>query len=257
MNGDVPATFPIRRMLPCASCGFDLRGRYVGERCPECGVLIDSPGPRWCNAACLDRLARMSMLARTPCLLLLTVPVLFLAGFVVESSSDRVWMATLVAFAVLMPLQVVTQAIAVWRMAMPELGPPRIRALRLAAIVRLCAFTAVVGLILIDALTSFGGTPAAQPIYLTAYAVLPLLAIGSDFVTLRALGSLRHESQAPVSGSHAVLPPLTRWGLLGAYPVLLVPFVGWFLAPIFWTVAMSIGFAQVRAVAQACRQQSP
>jgi hypothetical protein len=39
----------------------------------------------------------------------------------------------------------------------------------------------------------------------------------------------------------------------GVYPLLIVPIVGWFFAPIIWTVAMSICFAELRRVADAAR----
>ena len=68
--------------------------------------------------------------------MLLAVPVLFLSGIAGAGGSDRVWIATLVVFLVLMPLQLVTQAIAVWRMAMPELGEARMMRLRAAAVAR-------------------------------------------------------------------------------------------------------------------------
>ena len=252
MSGETPSP----RLLPCESCGFDLRGRVVGETCPECGSAIDTPGPRWCTERCLGRLARMARLARIPCLLLLAVPVLFLLGIAGAGGSDRVWIATLIAFLVLMPLQVVTQAVAVWRMAMPELGETRVRRLRLAMVARIAAFGSALGLIVVDAVSPAARSGAFDALFIAGYCLAPLVAIGSDFVTLGALGSLRRESGALVSGWHAVMPPLARWGLLGVYPLVLVPFIGWFFAPIFWTVAMSIGFAQVGAVARQCQARA-
>ena len=76
-------------------------------------------------------------------------------------------------------------------------------------------------------------------------------------MTLGVLGSLRRESSALVPGWHAVMPPFARWALIGVYPLILVPFFGWFFGPILWTVALSIGFAQVGAVAEVCRKQLP
>ena len=249
----------VARALPC-SCGFDLRGRFVGETCPECGWVIDAPGPSWWTADCLQRLARMSRRAQIPCLLLLLVPALFgllvLGSIATTRGTDAGWVVTFVAFLILMPLQIVTQAVAVWRMAMPELGPARVRTLRIAMVTRLAAFGSAVALIVVDAIIPAARSGAFDALFIAGYLLLPLLAIGSDFVTLGVLGSLRRESQALVSGRHAVLPPVMRWGLIGAYLLILVPFFGWFFAPIFWTVAMSIGFAQVGAVAKQCQARA-
>lgn len=255
MTDDQPAIHPATRLIPCG-CGFDLRGRLVGERCPECGQRIDSAGPGWCTTECLHRLLFWSRIARVSCLLLLVVPVLFVLGVISVGGSDRIWIATRIAFLVLMPLQIGTQALAVWRMATPELGAGRVRALRIAAIVRIGAFAAAIVPFVLDT-TDFRLSAAATPVYIAAYLLLPLLAIGSDFVTLGALGSLRRESEVLVSGWHAVMPPFARWGLIGVYLLLMVPIFGWFFAPIGWTIAMSIGFAQVRTVAEACRTQLP
>ncbi len=31
---------PHENPIPCASCGYDLRGVKIGEQCPECGTLV-------------------------------------------------------------------------------------------------------------------------------------------------------------------------------------------------------------------------
>ncbi len=248
------------RQLPCR-CGYDLRGRFVGDACPECGWVIDAPGPKWCTADCLHRLARMSTLAWVPCLLLLVVPALFVLGVTASSfsagGSDRGWLLTFIAFLVLMPLQIVTQAVAVWRMAVPALGEARVRNLRIAMAARLAAFGSAMALIVWDAVSIGARSGGFDGLYIAAYLLVPLVAIGSDFVTLGVLGSLRRESSALVPGWHAVMPPFARWALIGVYPLILVPFFGWFFGPILWTVALSIGFAQVGAVAEVCRKQLP
>jgi hypothetical protein len=242
------------RQIPCA-CGYDLRGRHVGDTCPECGWVIDAPGPRWCTADTLHRLARMSRLAWIPCVMLLAVPALFVLGLATyeTGSNDRIWMTTFGAFCVLMPLQIITQAVAAWRIAACGLGRRRVVRLRIAALVRVAAFVLAVLAIATEA----QGVRWTQDLALLAYSTLPLAAIGSDFITLRTLGGLRRESNALVSGRHAVLPPFATWGLLAVYPMILVPFIGWFFAPILWTSAMAIGFAQVGAVAEYCRKQLP
>jgi hypothetical protein len=246
---------PVQRLIPCSRCGYDLRGRQVGDTCPECGWVIDAPGPRWCTDATLHRLARMSRLAWIPCVLLLAVPAAFIGGFLTAAvgGNERVWWVTLILFLVLMPLQVGTQAFSAWRIAACGLGAHRARALRVAAVVRLASFALAALCVVVEAIDWLVPSPLA----FLAYFTLPLAAIGSDFVTLGALGTLRAESGALVTGRQAVLPPLARWGLIGVYPLLLVPILGWFFAPILWTCAVAVGFAQVGAVAEACRKQLP
>jgi len=244
------------RLLPCNACGYDLRGRRVGDTCPECGWVIDAPGPRWCTRDCLQRLASMSRLAWIPCVMLLAVPVLFLSGVAGVGGSDRVWIATLVVFLVLMPLQLVTQAIAVWRMAMPELGEARVMRLRAAAVARVIPF-ALVGfavMAMIEFSELLGSTEWENYLLVPCYFLLPLIAVAADFITLRVLISLRVESQVIVSGRHAVLPLLACGALVLVYPLILVPYFGWFFAPIIWAVAMAVGFAQVGAVAHAAQK---
>lgn len=259
MSGSEPSILAnpaMRRRIPCP-CGFDLRGRLVGERCPECGWTIDAPGPAWCTPEQLARMQKMALLARIPCLLLLLVPFVFLLG-IFGFREDGGWIAALVLFSILMPLQVVTQAVAIWRIAAPELGAKRVRALRVSARVRIVAFVVGTGIVLL----AVGVAPARSTTLVewaayALYLLIPLLAIGSDFVTLRTLGSLRGESRALVSGSYAVLPPIARWSLIPIYLLFLVPVAGWFFAPIMWAVVMSIGFAQVGAVAEAARKSLP
>ncbi|MFZ9880926.1 MAG: hypothetical protein ACO3QC_05935 [Phycisphaerales bacterium] len=239
----------VRRILPC-SCGFDLRGRVVGERCPECGWLIDAPGPAWCTAKSLLLLRSKASLARVPCLALLAVPTVLVLGLL--GRGDRAWFVALVLFAVLMPLQLLTQLMAMWSIATVEVGARRARTLRVCAVVRVAAF--IVGAIaVVIGLNSEAG-PATVTLGAVLYSVIPLVAIASDFMTLRTLGSLHSESRVLLSGSHAVLPPVARWSLIAIYVLLLIPFVGWFFGPILWAVAMSIGFAQVGAVAEEARK---
>ncbi len=238
-------------MYPCP-CGYNLRGRHVGDACPECGWVIDAPGPRWCTPHCLQRLSSMSRLAWIPCIALLAVPVLLILD---RNETFRVPGAlptTLVLLYILIPLQLCTQLVAVWRMAMPELGKARVRLLRILSVARACAIPVWI----LGVLFALGnaGAPNWKFELAVLYFLLPLVAITSDFLTLRALISLRAESCIAVSGRNAVMPVLACGSLVVVYPMILVPYFGWFLAPIIWTIAMAIGFAEVGVVAQASRK---
>lgn len=246
----------IARQIPCR-CGYDLRGRFVGDACPECGWVIDAPGASWCLPAHLRTFEREATFARWSCLLLLIVPIAFVLG--VASTGDSGISVALLLFAFLMPLQLIVQAIAVWKIAVPELGASRQRRMRVATLVRVGAF--VLGSAAAIIPLAFPQVSARElwlePIGVASYFVLPLVAIACDFIVLRDLGSLRAESGVLVSGAQAIVPPIARWALIPIYLLLLVPFVGWFFAPIFWTVAVSIGFAQVAAVAKAALRVLP
>jgi hypothetical protein len=235
-------------MTPCP-CGYNLRGRHVGDACPECGWVIDAPGPRWWTTQCLQRLSLMSRLAWIPCIALLAVPVSVIYGtFRVPGALPT----TLVLLYILIPLQVCTQLVAVWRMAMPELGKARVRLLRILSVARACA----IPVWMLGVIFALGNADAPNWEFelVALYLLLPLVAITSDFLTLRALISLRAESRIAVSSRNAVLSVLACGSLVVVYPMILVPYFGWFLAPIIWTIAMAIGFAQVGAVAQASRK---
>jgi hypothetical protein len=133
------------RQIPCA-CGYDLRVRHVGDICPECGWVIDAAGSRWCAADMLHRLARMSRLGWIPCVMLLAAPALLVLGFATyeTGSNGRIWRATIGAFCVLMPLQIITQAVAACRMSACDLDRRRAVRLRFAALVRVAAFVLAV-----------------------------------------------------------------------------------------------------------------
>lgn len=246
----------IARQLPCR-CGYDLRGRFVGDACPECGWLIDAPGASWCVPEHLRTFEREATFVRWSCLLLLIVPVAFVLGVV--NSGDSGIMVALLLFAFLMPLQLIAQAIAVWKIAVPELGASRVRRLRVATLVRVGAF--VLGSAFAIIPLAFPQVSASvlwlEPIGIASYFLIPLVAIACDFIVLRDLGSLRAESGVLVSGAQAIVPPIARFALIPVYFLLLVPFVGWFFAPIIWTVAVSIGFAQVAAVARTAWKALP
>ena len=247
----MPPPLPARamtRILPCERCNYDLRGRHVGESCPECGWTIDSALPTWWDERLLRRIALWARVATVPCWLLLLVP----AHFVVAISDiDNIpgfeW--TFGIFLVLMPLQALAQLASVLALADDRLGRTRSRVLVVAALVRLLAFGLAVAIIAYANMfvTSDG-------LLISGYFALPVLAIGADIATVRVFAKLRKEVQPIIGAKQAAIPMIARGFLWAVYPLLIVPFVGWFFAPIIWTVAVALCFGELRRVAKASRE---
>lgn len=248
-----PGARSAARLLPCPSCGYNLRGRRVGELCPECGWTIDAPGPRWWTPECLRRLRKLPQVAIVATLVLLAVPMLTLLALLGQARPSDVVMAATIAFCIVASLQALVQGIVVWRMAMPELGAQRVRRLRRAAATRAAA--TVAGCVAIWLAMRLGGSPARQDVWITLYFTLPLVAIAADFTVTRELGALHRESGVLLSGWMAVLPLIGRWMLVPISIVCLLPVVGWFVGLCAWATVLWLCFAQVEAVAEASRRE--
>ena len=180
--------------------------------------------------------------AAIPCWILLLVPLHFI--FVVANADLFAGIEfTFGIFCVLMPTQVIAQAIAMIAIADTRLGESRARALFWAAIVRVAAF----GLAAFVFYLEWSGLLAVS------YFVLPCFAVGSDIVTSRVLASLEAEACPLLWTKPRTRVKVARGALWIVYPFLLVPFIGWYFAPIIWTVAMACCFGELRGVADASR----
>jgi uncharacterized membrane protein len=241
-------TPPATRLLPCPRCRYDLRGRVVGEHCPECGWTIDTFGPVWWDDSLLKRMMLFARVAAIPCWILLLVPLHFI-GVIGDLGSQRRFdlEATLAMFCIFMPIQVIAQAIAMFAIADTRLGESRARALFWAAIVRVAAFGLAAFVLYLEWSVAVGRLMAVS------YFVLPLFAVGSDIVTSRVLASLEAEACPLLWTKPRTRVKVARGALWIVYPFLLVPFLGWYFAPIIWTVAMAWCFGELRGVADASR----
>jgi hypothetical protein len=245
----------------------------VGDECPECGWIIDAPGAAWATPEYLDRLVRMSRLAWMPAvavlvMYLLLLLYLFVPGVSLQLAASGMNLRLLgfsfaIALGLLATIQVVTQVIAVYRMAILQIGERRAVVLRVAATLRIMAF--VLTILLVAGIVNQAATPPESGLVapiellfrLAGLALAQVLAVAADFAMLAVLGRLRGESGAIVSGWHTVVPPLARWALIGIVVLpFLPPFGLWLLLswPL-WMGALAVGFAQVGAVAEACRSQ--
>jgi hypothetical protein len=195
----------------------------------------------WWDDSLLKRMMLFARVAAIPCWILLLVPLHFI--FVVANADFASIEFTFGIFCVLMPTQVIAQAIAMIAIADTRLGESRARALFWAAIVRVAAF----GLAAFVFYLEWSGLLAVS------YFVLPCFAVGSDIVTSRVLASLEAEACPLLWTKPRTRVKVARGALWIVYPFLLVPFIGWYFAPIIWTVAMACCFGELRGVADASR----
>lgn len=240
------------RLLPCSECGYELRGRRVGEQCPECGWRIDAPGPAWCGASDLRTLRWASTVGWIPCILLLLVPGFFVLG--VLASQPAILGATVLLFFLLMPIQLGAQFLAAWNISLTAVGARRRGRLRVWSLLRLLAFLVAFGIVGAMAMGMDDASDLTEWLLIAAYFSIPLLAVVADVMVARTLASLVGESRMTLSGSAMVLPMIAQWSLWAVYPLLLIPILGWFFAPILWTTAMAVCLWQVGALAKGCER---
>lgn len=256
-------TMSVDRLLPCPRCRYDLRGRVVGEQCPECGWTIDAAAPAWWNDGTLRRMRAMALLACLPCWFLLIVPALFVfaiaaqgdwLGAVVSTITPRAdWFGVVLgAFCILMPVQVIAQCTAMLLISARTLGGRRSILLRGAAIARLLAFLTAPLMIYIDGFFA-GRSDRWDDLLVVSYFVLPFVAVASDVVTVFILAGFRKECGLLLPRDKGLLPKIARGSMWVVYPLGIVPFIGWFFAPIIWTIAMAVCFGELRRVADASR----
>jgi hypothetical protein len=199
----------------------------------------------WWDDSLLKRMMLFARVAAIPCWTLLLVPLHFI-GVIGDLGGQRRFdlEATLAIFCVLMPIQVIAQATAMIAIADTRLGERRARGLFWAAIVRVAAF----GLAAFVLYLEWSG------LLKVSYFVLPLFAVGSDIVTSRVLASLEAEACPLLWTKPRTRVKVARGALWIVYPFLLLPFIGWYFAPIIWTVAMAYCFGELRSVAEASRR---
>jgi hypothetical protein len=203
----------------------------------------------WWDDSLLKRMMLFARVAANPCWILLLVPLHFI-GVIGDLGSQRRFdlEATLAMFCIFMPIQVIAQAIAMFAIADTRLGASRARALFWAAIVRVAAFGLAAFVLYLE------WSVARDRLLAVSYFVLPLFAVGSDIVTSRVLASLEAEARPLLWTKPRTRVKVARGALWIVYPFLLVPFIGWYFAPIIWTVAMAYCFGELRSVAEASRR---
>jgi hypothetical protein len=203
----------------------------------------------WWDDLLLKRMMLFARVGAIPCWVLLLVPLHFI-GVIGDLGSQRRFdlEATLAIFCIFMPIQVIAQAIAMIAIADTRLGERRARALFWAAIVRVAAFGLAAFVLYLE------WSVARDRLLAVSYFMLPFFAVGSDIVTSRVLASLEAEACPLIWTKPRTRVKVARGALWIVYPFLLVPFIGWYFAPIIWTVAMAWCFGELRSVAEASRR---
>ena len=211
----------------CHQCGFDLHGRQYGERCPECGTIIERLAPPWWNSESLARIARAAARAKWASLTLMLLPILGLLMAVTGMGrffSGRGYV--LIACAMLL-LQVGVQAAAVETVARQPIGDARRRWLRGATVLRLCVFAAI--------------------LYFSA----PTAVVATDVVARWVFRSLSREMRWRDTAWHEGATAIARGMLMFAGLLVIMPWCGWIFAPMIWAASLAQGFRALERFAKA------
>ncbi len=237
-----PAPTPWR----CPHCGYDARGRAIGDPCAECGVPLGeaSARPAWLDA---PRIRRMRRAAIAGASLGLVPVVLLLASTIaarVVSSESMAWFFLALLAATMIGL--LGQSIAAARVAVAGLGANRIRWIRVGAWARPCVVLSLLGTIFIlDRLEQrFEGTPGTvvEALYIVLYFTLPALVVGGELLLGAMFAGIRREARVAAPVWHVALSTLRTVLVVVSYPVALFPFLGWVAGPLLWVVLSGVMF---------------
>ncbi|MEY3143214.1 MAG: hypothetical protein RLY21_1707 [Planctomycetota bacterium] len=246
------ASVPIGARVPtaCVKCGYDLTGKAIGEICPECGNAVQFVGPPPpLTRAFVERILRGARIARSGALLLLLVPMFFLAGGVLDQVSGgaigpRLLTYTALLFVPLMVSQVVCQAIGAARIAVPAL-PTRIRrTIRIAGQVRTVGFI-VVGSMVVNEIVGWLVVPRDAWISILFVFLIPALVIAADIVLVWMLRSVVTVVNAHVAPRYRLAATIARVAIFAVPFIALFPFTGWFFAPTLWALCIAICHKEV------------
>ena len=126
------------RLLPCNACGYDLRGRRVGDRCPECGRSV--PFLELSGGLAAGGALRARPAARLGWLIAVLSVLASFALYAVLAQAASQWMQSLFAL-VWLQSRVVTLVLGAWLCALVARMLPRdsawSRAMWLAMAVRI------------------------------------------------------------------------------------------------------------------------
>ena len=243
------------RQLPC-QCGYDLRGRMVGDKCPECGTVIEQLAPPWWNIRSLTRIERAALWAKRAALSLLLAMLVIGALQLMPLMSLMSWSGDTVdgyALALLLVLlcgQVVTQTHAVETVARQPVGEGNRRRLRAVNAVRVLVGIAVAFV----AAGEFSNTlslPSGALIALWISATI--LLAGADFLAMNACNALMVEIGWSDTRANEALTSLAAAMIFLAAASTLVPFCGWLIAPFLWFGGLAIAFRGLERFARAGR----
>lgn len=224
----------------CACCGFDARGRTLGDACVECGAVLDarSQRPAWLAPERIRRLRLLALAGALPGVVFVAFPLLTLVLGRVLASDDMAMV--LIALLALTFLGFVMQFFAAIRIGEASTLPARRTRMRLFAILRFGGVLALVGFFLLEVT----GTGLPRFVALALFFGLPMVVVGSDIALGLALRGFVGEARIGGSAWGAALHAARSMLCVASYAVFLVPlFLGGFVAPLLWLALSGIAFA--------------
>jgi hypothetical protein len=248
-----PGPSAARRALPCAGCGYDLRGRMVGDKCPECGTVIEQLAPPWWNIRSLTRIERAALWAKRAVLALLLAMLVIGALQLMplmpwsEGTVDGYALALLLIFVC---GQVVTQVHAVETVARQPIGEGNRRRLRAVNAVRVLVGIAV-AFVAVGEFSNAISLPSGALIALWILATI--LLAGADFLAMNACNALMVEIRWSDTRANEALTSLAAAMLFLAAASTLLPVCGWLFAPFLWFGGLAIAFRGLERFARAGR----
>lgn len=242
----------------CVGCGYDLTGKAVGEKCPECGRTVEFVGavpPPPFTRAFVERIRRGAQLTRLGALVLLLVPIVFLAGAFVTNSVRGFnglefigW--TLLVFVPLMAFQLVVQAVGTARIAVPALPLRTRRMILIAGIVRAIGFL-LTGTMVLNARFEWVDLPDGRWMTAIFLGIIPAAVIGSDIVLVWMLRSVVAALNAHTAWRYRVAASIARVAIFAVPVIAVFPFTGWYFAPTVWAMCVAICHKEVVESARA------
>lgn len=249
-----PAAVPWHR--PCPQCRFDLYGREIGGCCPECGWLIKGAMPEWWQSDGLARVERAAGRAKRASYAFLFILVATPIGAMVNIAMDSLALQRLslslflIMLITAIGLQVFLQVVAVETLAQLPIGEVRARRLRRANAIRVIAVVLAALLPLADSVRWIDGFDNLFVIAATLSLCLPLAVAAADVMALLVFRSLPRESgwRDTPAGEFAVKAAPVLVGLSGL--LVLVPYIGWVMAPVLWIIGMGQGLGALERFAR-------
>jgi len=222
----------------------------VGDKCPECGTVIEQLAPPWWNIRSLTRIERAALWAKRAALSLLLAMLAIGALYLMRSNEGTVDGYALALLLVLLCGQVVTQAHAVGTVARQPIGEGNRRRLRAANAVRVLVSIAV-AFVAAGEFSNSLSLPSGALIALWVSA--PILLGGADFLAMNACNALMVEIRWSDTRANEALTSIAAAMLFLAAASALLPFCGWMVAPFLWLGALAIAFRGLERFARAGR----
>ena len=233
----------------CDRCGFDLHGRARGERCPECGTVIEVLG--WFNARSLGQIERSARWAKRASFSLCSLPLLLLILLLEDASHARTALA--LAAVTLLPAQVLLHAVAIETVARQPIERRLRRRLRAANAVRVAALLAVAAAVIVDKEVVALPGWAVYAVYIG----VPVAAGASDLEAIQKCVNLSGEIGWDDSASEEWLTKAAWIAIFVGAIVSLLPILGWILGPLLWFGGLALCFRALERFGRGARTLLP